>query len=58
MSAQDMVGGTDVPVSSGMPVTAQDKLQGASVASLPSFEADEPTEEENATLRHVSDRLP
>ena len=58
MSAQDMAGGTDMPVSSAMPVAVQDKLQGTSAASLSSFEADEPTEEENATLRHVSDKLP
>ena len=59
MSMQDMAGGTStIPVSEAMPVAVQDKLEGTSSASLSSFEGDEPTEEDKATLRHVSDKLP
>ena len=50
-----MAGGTDISVSNAMPIAVQDKK---SSASLPSLEADEPTMEEKATLRRVSDKLP
>ena len=55
MSAQDMAGGTDVSVSHAMPSAVQDKKSSVSLSLL---EADEPTEEERATLRHVSDKTP
>ena len=55
MTAQDMAGGTDISVSNAMPTAAQEKKSSAGLSSL---EADEPTEEERATLRHVSNKLP
>ena len=55
MSAQDMAGGTDISVSKAMPSAVQDKK---SSTSLSLSEADEPTEEQRATLRRVSDKLP
>lgn len=39
-------------------VELRDEKAGSISASLPSFDNDEPTEEERATLRHVSDKLP
>lgn len=53
-----MAGGSDIPITGAMPIAVQDKLQGDTSASLASFEGDEPTDEEKATLRHVSDKLP
>ena len=55
---QDMAGGTEGKTSVDMPVAIQEKLPAHESASLSSFEPDEPTEEERATLRHVPDKLP
>ena len=49
-----MAGGIDIPISSAIPIVVQDRKSSASL----SLEADEPSEEERATLRHVSDKLP
>ena len=59
MSMQDAAGGmTEGKPSIEMPVAMQEKIH--ETTSLSSFEptGDEPTEEERATLRHVSDKLP
>ena len=57
-SMQDMAGGTEIGViQNTMPVAMEEKLHGHA-SSISSLEADEPTEEERHTLRHVSDKLP
>ena len=65
MNMQDAAGGNDIGgagalTTNALPVVIEDKLAGNSSASMSSFEGadDEPTEEDRATLRKVSDKLP
>lgn len=51
--------GVEPTISAAKPGWDLDRGKDGSVsASLPSFDNDEPTEEEKATLRYVSDKLP
>lgn len=64
MSMTDAAGGTDiggaeVETTNAKPIAVLEKEEdGMESASLTSFEGDEPTEEERATLRKISDHLP
>lgn len=56
---QDMAGGTAVSSLDAKSSALLDEKKGAiSPASISSFDNDEPTEEERATLRCVADKLP
>ena len=52
-----MAGGTDPGPVETVPAGKEMQLAGET-GSLSSYEGDEPTEEEKATLRHVADKLP
>ncbi|MCJ1338699.1 peptide transporter ptr2 [Bachmanniomyces sp. S44760] len=54
---EDMAGGTDPGPVETVPAGKEMQLAGET-GSLSSYEGDEPTEEEKATLRHVADKLP
>lgn len=56
---QDMAGRADIDCTDANLATMSEKAEpGNSAASFLSFEDDEPTEEEKATLQYVSDKLP
>lgn len=54
---QDMAGGTEIGLIYTAPIGLEEKTHG-DAGSISSLGADEPTEEERHTLRHVSDKLP